>query len=499
MSVPTPASGTGPDSDPARAPAAAQDLEQDPMQEPLPDLAEDSLPDEGQDSAPSEWQEAAQPAAPPSGAVPPAPPPRPPTSPFLASSVVRKRRRKRKRQPPYLAIAAGLMLLALAGVMVGMGIVYVLNLRTAHAAKAGADALAGYISDGTVVDREYLRYYGKPNENSIPAKQFQRAGELARAGTFAEAAEMLEGVAREAAIPAVFNNLGVLYARLNDWQRAGTAFREALARDPKYPDALANLDRLKGFTADVAAPLTREIEPNNNRLMANLISVGTPVEGEVAAGMGDIDFFRCSFPPAPRDVLAVELTNHDYKFSPRLDVYDGNLRVLDWGRKTAEAGNSLTLYGSAAPNSTIYVAVSGADGTSGRYVLTLKPMKAFDEYEPNDDLFHAHRIDPISSPEGRLEYAPIKANIMDRDDTDYFSFQAGRTGKATVEVHNESVALIPAVQMYGPDMRSIGFGPTLRNPGESLVTTMDVEKGQIYYVQVWSQATTSGPYTLTVH
>jgi hypothetical protein len=390
-------------------------------------------------------------------------------------------------------------MLALVGVAVGMGFVYLLNHRTAQAARAGGDMLAGYIAGGAVVDREYLRYYGKASESSIPAKQFQRAGELVRAHSFAEAADTLESVAKEAAVPAVFNDLGVLYAELNDWQRAGNAFREALARDSKYPAVLANLNRLKGFTADVAAPLTREIEPNNNRFTANLITVGTPVEGEITAGMGDVDFFRCSAPPAPRDVLAVELTNHDYKFAPRLDIYDGEVRILDWGRKTVEPGNSLTVYGSAAPNSTIYLAVSGSDGSSGRYVLTLKPMKAYDEYEPNDDIFHAHKIEPQSAPDGKLEYGPIKANIMDRDDTDYYSFLAPRTGKVTVEIHNESVALIPAVQLYGPDMRSMGFGPTLRNPGESLQTTMDVERGQTYYLQVWSQASTSGAYTLTVH
>jgi hypothetical protein len=126
-------------------------------------------------------------------------------------------------------------------------------------------------------------------------------------------------------------------------------------------------------------------------------------------------------------------------------------------------------------------------------------MKAYDEYEPDDDIFHAHRIQPRTTQDGLLEYDSIKANIMDRNDTDFYSFLAQRTGQATIEVHNESVTLIPAVQLYGPDMRSAGFGPTLKNPGESLETTMDVEKGRTYYVQVWSQASTSGSYSLTVH
>jgi len=396
-------------------------------------------------------------------------------------------------------MAASFVVLGLFGVAVGMAVVYLMNHRSAQAARGNPDLLIGYISDPAFVDREYQLYYGKPSENPIPTRNFQLAAKLARTRSYAKAADILESVSKQAAVPAVFNNLGLLYAELNDWQRAGSAFREALARDGKYPMVLANLERLKGFTADIAAPLTREVEPNNNRFTANLVTIGTPVEGEITPSTGDIDFFRCSFPPAPRDVLAIELTNHDFRFSPRIDIYDGDLHVLDWGRKTAESGNSLTIYGSAAPNSTLYVAISASDGSSGRYVLNLKPMKAYDEYEPNDDIFHAHKIEPRATPDDRLEYAPIKAGIMDREDTDYFSFLASRTGKVTIEVHNESVALIPAVQLYGPDMRSLGFGPTLRAPGESLQTTLDVEKGLTYYIQVWSQASTSGSYSLTVH
>ena len=399
----------------------------------------------------------------------------------------------------FLGVVLGIVVLVLIGVGVGTGVAYLFNRRASRTARVGPELLAGYISDSTVVEREYQRYYGKPAENNIPPGEFQRASELARAHSFAEAADTLDTFSRKAAVPAVFNDLGVLYAELNDWQRAEAAFREALAREARYPAVLANLNRLKGFTADVAAPLTREIEPNNSQFTANLLTVSTPAEGEITTGAGDIDYFRFSFPAAPRDVVKVELVNHDYKFSPRLDIFDSDGRVLDWGRKIAEPGNSLTVYGTSAPNSTMYLSVSAADGSSGRYVVSVKPMKAYDEYEPDDDIFHAHKIEPRKTLDDLLEYAPIKANIMDRDDTDFYSFLAQRTGKVTVEVHNEGVTLIPAVQLYGPDMRSVGFGPGLKNPGESLETTMDVEKGQTYYVQVWSQASTSGSYSLTVH
>jgi len=431
--------------------------------------------------------------------TPHAAPSAPPLAAFQSpafGSVIR-RRRKRRKPIPYLGIVLGLCLLVLVGVALGIGFGYLLHNRTAHKAREGM--LTGFIFDASLVDQEYLRYYGKASESRVPLGQFERAVGLARQRSFAEAADLLESVSRQAAVPAVFNNLGVLYAELNDWQRAESAFREALARNPQYPPVLANLGRLNGFSSDVSAPLTREVEPNNTRFAANLVTVGTPVEGEITAGIGDIDFFRFSFPSSPSDVLEVDLANHDYRLIPRLDVYDSQMQVLDWGRKTAEPGRSLAIYGSAPPNSTIYLAVSGAESSSGKYVLTLRSMKAYDEFEPNDDILHAHKMEQQTVAHGKLEYAPIRANILDRDDTDYYSFLAPCTCKITVDVHNESVTLIPAVQFYGPDMRSMGFGPTLHNPGESLQTSFDIQKGRTYYIQVWSERNSSGWYSLTVH
>ena len=76
---------------------------------------------------------------------------------------------------------------------------------------------------------------------------------------------MLEQVAKVAAVPVVFNNLGVLYAEFNDRSRSINAFREALARDMDYQPVRLNLDRLKDVMALGADPVSREIESNNTR------------------------------------------------------------------------------------------------------------------------------------------------------------------------------------------------------------------------------------------
>jgi len=163
--------------------------------------------------------------------------------------------------------------------------------------------------------------------------------------------------------------------------------------------------------------------------------------------------------------------------------------MLDWGKRIASPGDSLSLYGSPPPNEPLYIEVSGNNGTGGVYVLKVRALKAYDKYEPNDDIFSAARIQ-IG--------VPIEANIMDNQDTDYYSFLAPRTGKVTIQIQNQSVTLIPALTTYGPDMRNTGFGPDLRTPGANLTHTIEVEQNQLYYIQVWPQGDSSGAYRLTV-
>ena len=62
-------------------------------------------------------------------------------------------------------------------------------------------------------------------------------------------------------------------------------------------------------------------------------------------------------------------------------------------------------------------------------------------------------------------------------------------------VHN----LIPALTTFHPDRRNSGFGADVRNPGADLRHRLQVEEGRTYYLQVWSQSSSSGDYTLVVN
>jgi hypothetical protein len=283
----------------------------------------------------------------------------------------------------------------------------------------------------------------------------------------------------------VFHNLGVLYAHMNDHARAVAAFREALARDRDYAPVKLSLNNLPGFTPHEADPLTAESEPNDTYATANLIALGADVTGEISTP-DDVDYYRFSAPPSPRDILRVEIKSHSVTLAPRIVVYDDTGRPSDAAAESPDPGAGLTLLISPPPNATLVVKVEGNRGTQGAYALQVGATHAFDRFEPNDEISSAHPI-PVGQ--------PIDANIMDGEDTDFYSFVADRTGKMEVTLESQSPALIPAFTTFGPDKQPIEY-VTVR--GGILTRPIDVREHEVYYVEVWGQAKSSGPYTLRV-
>jgi hypothetical protein len=349
--------------------------------------------------------------------------------------------------------------------------------------------VAGYVADTRKMTQEYRHFYGKPLNNAEIERGFEQANQRVSARDYTRAVGLLEQVSKVAAVPVVFNNLGVLYAELNDRAGAINAFREALARDIAYPAVRSNLDRLKDVMALGADPVTREVEPNNDATLANIISPGKAVEGEIDGAFLDVDFFRVTTPPAPRDLLSIEIANRSTTLAPVLKIFDAERRITDWGKIMWEPGSSLQQTIAPAPNTTLYLQVSGQGGSAGAYTLLVKPRKAFDAYEPNGDISNARRIAVGKA---------VAAGIMDANDTDYYSFASPRTGTVSILIANRSATLIPALSTFNPDRRSSGSGPDVRTPGLNLRHTMEVRKDQVYYIQVRSQAKTAGEYSLII-
>ena len=216
-----------------------------------------------------------------------------------------------------------------------------------------------------------------------------QANERVAAKDYSSAVGLLEQVVKIAAVPAVFNNLGVLYAGLNDRSRSIGAFRDALARDINYRPVRANLYRMKDLMALGAVPVTREIESNDTQALANLIAPGKPVDGEIAAGVNDLDYFRVTTPPAPRDLTLIEVVNRSTTLAPVLKIFDAGGGLTNMGSLQREPGASIKLTISPPPNSTLFLELSGYRGSAGSYTLRVQPQKAFDGYEPNDEISRA--------------------------------------------------------------------------------------------------------------
>jgi hypothetical protein len=347
--------------------------------------------------------------------------------------------------------------------------------------------LPGYIASADSLRQEFLRFQGKPLADSAIQRDFDRASDLMNQGDYPTAVVLLENVARSAQLPVVYNNLGVLFVKLNDGAKVVGAFREALARDFEYPPVRQNLARFK--LGNSAVPVTREVEPNGTDGLANVISVGRSVDAEISPDVNDVDYFRVTSPPAPRDLLLVELANRSQTLAPRIRIYDVDSRPLDWSKESQEPGASLREVIAPPPNTTLFLRIEGLLDTAGAYSLTVSPMKAFDAFEPNDDILSATKIGLDQT---------VDANIMDGEDTDYYSFRGSERGAATIEIQNRSKTLVPALTTFTPEMTNNGFGPKLTAPGSDLHFSMKVDSGKTYYIQVWGQSKTAGEYSLTI-
>jgi hypothetical protein len=141
---------------------------------------------------------------------------------------------------------------------------------------------------------------------------------------------------------------------------------------------------LRGDEPHSADPLANESEPNDTCLTANLVSLDVGMGGEISS-VDDVDCFRFSAPARRGMCCALRLraanSDYDSAYQPTGEKAEG----IDPG-----AGASLLVAPRA--NATVYVEVSGNHRTMVAYSLKLTALKAYDEYEPNDEIGQAHHI-----------------------------------------------------------------------------------------------------------
>ncbi|MEQ1865498.1 MAG: hypothetical protein ABL996_12730 [Micropepsaceae bacterium] len=250
--------------------------------------------------------------------------------------------------------------------------------------------------------------------------------------------------------------------------------------------------QLKTLQAVPAAHLTvdaAEREPNDDGLNANLVELGKQVKAAIGAGT-DADVYSFTTPPTYRDWIHVELQNQSTTLDPHLELFNAAKASIASAENTTQGGD--LSYDFVAPPATKFsVRIFSHYGKSaGVYVISVAPKKAYDSFEPNDDILSARRI---------AEGTPTKAGIMDKNDVDVFSIAGAATGERamTVTIANGSTTLHPHVEVYDAAKTRIG-GTENTTAGGDLSYAFKAPKGPVYVRVSDHYASDRGDYTLTI-
>ena len=345
---------------------------------------------------------------------------------------------------------------------------------------------ATFVSDVTVIENQYQKITGKPLSDQDLREKIQKAINLEKAGEREASRQILEEVVVNVPVPAIYNDLGVLYVERGDVKSAGDAYKHALEQDPEYAPALQNEKRLGPGTISVR---DRESEPNNDFDHANVIPVGQEIAAEIASS-ADVDFYKFTTSNGPRDHYQALFKNQSESLHPYLIPYDGNRHQLINPCYSQEALAQLPCTFSAQPQSNYYVQIAGTDGTAGRYKLIVTPLKLYDRYEPNDDFPQATPIDLGSV---------IEANIMDGQDTDYYIVKTGSTAaELTALFVNGSTTLHPWLAVYDGNRHQLINPCYSQEALTQLPCTFSAQAQSSYYVEIAGADGTAGSYKLVV-
>jgi hypothetical protein len=95
----------------------------------------------------------------------------------------------------------------------------------------------------------------------------------------------------------------------------------------------------------------------------------------------------------------------------------------------------------------------------------------------------------------------VDGQLVDGSDTDYYRISPLKASvRLDVHMSNGSQKLIPALRVYDSTKNLVvqKAKEYLKSPGADLDCTFLAESNRTYYVQVYGQRNTTGPYALTV-
>jgi TIR domain-containing protein len=129
-----------------------------------------------------------------------------------------------------------------------------------------------FIGSLVVIENQYLQFYGALPTVDVK-QQLAQAIELVNNQQYDRALEVFVKIPPDLRVPAVWNDLGVVFERLNDPANARAAYQSALAKDPSLTLAKRNLTRLENAAAPAATSKSATVTS------ANDINLLAPEEG----------------------------------------------------------------------------------------------------------------------------------------------------------------------------------------------------------------------------
>lgn len=231
-----------------------------------------------------------------------------------------------------------------------------------------------------------------------------------------------------------------------------------------------------------------EREPNNDAFNANRVSMGATIAGEIAPA-DDQDWFVFRADTKLRDWLDVKLSNHSTTLQPCLSLYDAN-KILLHNQCSGNAGADLGIARVVEPGKDYFVVVYSYSGSAaGTYAFSMTARKAYDAYEPNNDIFSAK---PISR--GKA----IEANIMADGEQDWYVVQGFAGKQLNARLENRSTLLQPCLSLYDSNRTHIA-DQCAGNASANVALSQPVDSGKDYYVAVWAYSNrTAGDYRLSI-
>ena len=240
---------------------------------------------------------------------------------------------------------------------------------------------------------------------------------------------------------------------------------------------------------------SKEIEPNNDLFTPNIILMNQWISGSIM-DVSDKDYFKITTPKKYRDVIKIELENQTTMIRPRIGLYDNNKK---WFGGTTKHGHLVTpgqnkSYSFSSEASTVYYVYIGfLDKNLGEYKFIVRSLKAYDDFEPNDDILHVKTIDLTQT---------ISANFTDKYDQDYYRIETSSTdGAVKITFENLSLHTKPRIGIY--DNNKKWFGGTtehghLVTSGQNMSYSFKTKANTIYSIYIRNLSNVPGSYKLTV-